>query len=110
MTFIEANELIVLIFGLLGFIPVIREYIHNKRFSLMLVSYTVLFLGLLATVLEALFWGPFLNGVEHFVGIFVAGICFMLVAKKNNQGLKSITEQTEKKLAIVKKKKRGAKQ
>jgi len=95
---VEANEVIVLVIGALGIIPVIWGYVHNKGLKCLVISYSLLFMGLISTVVESFFLNSFFNALEHFGGIFLAGILFLLTAMHNNCKINAILESTKRKV------------
>lgn len=95
---VEVNEVIVLVIGALGFIPVIMGYVHNKGLKWMVISYTFLFIGLISTVIEGFFLNSFFNALEHFGGIFLAGLLFLFTTRYNNRKMDGVLESTKRKV------------
>ena len=65
---IQGNEIVMLCLGIGGLIFLWRNRQQFDRLpyaKILILSYCILFLGWLLTVLEGFFWSNFLNYMEH---------------------------------------------
>src|SRR3989338_8410690 len=94
----EIGEAISLVFSIIGYVIILRHYMKHRDIFLIFVAYNLLFIGTLATVLEAYFLAETMNLLEHSLGSAMAGIAFALVAYKSNQKNVQIQNYTRSKM------------
>lgn len=77
---IQENEAIMLLLGFGGLVFILANRLQLKRLpasGILIAGYYVLLAGWILTILEGLFWGEFLNIIEH---ICYAGSTALLAA------------------------------
>lgn len=78
---LDPSELVVLLVGLGGLIPVALYARDLPRW--VIVAYGFLLLGAITTNVEHLLWHDAVNAVEHGVGNLGAGIAFAVIAYRH---------------------------
>ncbi|MFB6281265.1 MAG: hypothetical protein ABEH40_04530 [Haloferacaceae archaeon] len=80
---LEPQKAVLPVIALIGFVPVLIHY--RSEAKLFVLGYVCLIVATLATNLEDLFLGGFLNFTEHAVGLMGSGLLFLTAAYLRRQ-------------------------
>jgi hypothetical protein len=92
----EIGEYVSLVIATVGYIIIIIEFTRYRNLLHIFVSYTLLFIGMIATVMEEFYFHEIFNITEHVVGIALAGLAFAATAYLSNVRINEIKKSIKK--------------
>lgn len=96
MVVFEYAEAIVLLIGIVGFVPALLDFRSVRTNYLFFIGFATVLLGLVATNLEAFIFENELNLIEHALGMLLPGVLFLLWARKNYHDQSFIRKNIER--------------